>query len=175
MALNMLRLRYLFMLPLVAIGAIAGVGALGASATRAVAASSSHGPQGSYTATAARQISVNETSHLRLVTHHGTQVLNEQGSSSGTPGGSLNVHISISYTQATISFTAYPSGGTLSGRGEASFYARGAIAHFQGTVSVTHGTGKYSHASARSLHIEGTLERERNYALNLKVTGSMHV
>jgi hypothetical protein len=173
MALNMLRLRYLLMLPVVAIGAITGVGALGASATQAVAASSSHGRQGSYTATAARQISVNETSHLHLVSHHGTQVLNEQGSSTGTPGGSLTIHVNIAYTQATITFTAYPNGGVLSGQGEATYYAEGSVAHFTGTVRVTHGSGRYAHASASNLRIQGKIERNHNYALYVKVTGQM--
>ena len=120
---------------------------------------------------AAQALTVNERSNLRLVSHH-SGVLYEQGSSSGTPGGRLTVQIKISYTQASITFVAYPSGGTLSGRGQASFYAEGSIAHFNGSVAITHGTGRYASASASRLHIEGTFQR-RTYAMSLAVSGKM--
>lgn len=124
------------------------------------------------TAVAARAQSVNETAQLRLVSHH-RGILNEQGQTAGTPGGLLRVSLTISYTEATITFTQSPSGGTLSGGGKASFYARGSIAHFTGSVSITRGTGRYAHASAKSLHIQGTFQRS-NYALSLKVNGKMY-
>lgn len=120
---------------------------------------------------ASRSISVNEHAQLRLISHH-AGLLYEQGTFSGTPGGGLSVQIRISYTQASISFSSTPSGGTLSGSGHASFYAEGPIAHFEGSVAVTHGSGRYARASAPTLRISGLFQR-KTYAMSLTVLGKM--
>jgi hypothetical protein len=151
---------------LMAFGAAVGAADPGAATSRTV------NTRNVPTAVAARALSVNETAQLHLVSHH-RGILNEEGKSAGTPGGLLRVSLKISYTEATITFTQSPSGGTLSGEGKASFYARGSIAHFTGSVSITRGTGRYAHASAKSLHIQGTFQRS-NYALSLKVNGKMY-
>lgn len=160
-----------FAAPLIGVVLLCAAALTCLSGTRAAASPTSHSNRHAF---AARTLYVNETSHLSLVSHHGTQVLNEHGSSSGAPGGALTIHVDIAYTQATITFTAYPSGGTLSGQGEATYYAEGPLAHFTGNVKVTHGSGRYAHASASNLKIEGKLERNRNYALYVRVTGQMH-
>jgi hypothetical protein len=121
--------------------------------------------------TASRSIYVNEHAQLRLISHH-SGLLYEQGTFSGTPGGAVSVQIRISYTQSSISFSTTPSGGTVSGSGHASVYAEGAIAHFSGSVAVTHGTGRYSGASASALHISGLFQR-KTYATSLTVRGEM--
>ena len=82
------------------------------------------------------------------------------------------MQIRISYTQSSISFSSTPSGGTVSGSGRVSFYAEGAIAHFSGSVAVTHGTGRYSGASAKALQISGVFQR-KSYATSLTVRGWM--
>lgn len=120
---------------------------------------------------ASRSISVNEHAEVRLISHH-SGVLYERGSFAGTPGGGLSVEIRLSYTEARITFTSTPKGGTLSGSGRASFYAEGSIAHFNGSVAINHGTGHYAGASAGALHISGTFQR-KTYAMSLTVVGKL--
>ena len=120
----------------------------------------------------AHTISISERANLRLVAHH-SGVLYEQGPTSGTPGGTLAVRIRISYAKASISFAAYPSGGSVVGSGQASVYAEGSHAHFAGVVSVTHGTGRFANATG-TLHIEGASNRS-TYAISLNVVGQLKV
>ncbi len=123
----------------------------------------------------ARQLSVNETAHLALISHH-KGLLIEEGNSSGTPGGRLAIRVNVSYehtTRAALSFTAYPSGGTVTGQGEVPFYASGALAHFSGTLHSIRGSGRYTHASTRGISIQGTVQRTHNYAISVKITGTL--
>jgi hypothetical protein len=121
----------------------------------------------------ARTITLHETSRLHLVSHQGTQILNEQGTSSGTLTGPLGVKLRIYYTTATLSFTASPRGGTFSGSGEGSYYVEGHIGHFNGTITITNGTGSYAHAGG-SLHATGLILRHQ-YELQFQATGTMKV
>jgi hypothetical protein len=123
-------------------------------------------------AVAARTLSLHEIAHLRLVSHQGTQILNEQGEASGTLRGKLTIQIHIAYTEAGVTFTANPNGGTLSGHGVESYYVGGNIGHFSGAIAITHGTGRYAHASASTLHISGEIER-KHYTVFVTVTGQM--
>ena len=120
-----------------------------------------------------RTITVNESTHLRLISHH-SGLLYERGTFSGTPGGGIAVQIQISYTKSKIWFSSTPSGGAVSGSGWASFYAQGPVAHFRGSVAVNHGTGRYSGAQARTLSISGTIQRN-TFAISLTVRGQMTV
>jgi hypothetical protein len=150
------------------IGAVVVAGGLALAALWAPAAG-----QADTAHTASRSIYVNEHAQLRLISHH-SGLLYEQGTFSGTPGGNVSVQIRISYTQSSISFSSTPSGGTVSGSGRTSFYAEGTIAHFSGSVAVTHGSGRYSRASAPALHISGIFQR-KTYAISLTVQGKMSI
>jgi hypothetical protein len=77
--------------------------------------------------------------------------------------------IHLAYTSAAVTFTAYPSGGSLSGSGTESYYVAGHTGYFKGTMKITHGIGRYAHASG-SLHIAGRIER-RSYAVSVEITG----
>lgn len=122
---------------------------------------------------AARTLTVHESIQARLVSHRGTTILNEKGRGSGTFSCPIVIDLKISYTQATITFTCATSGGSISGRGVTAYYAGGHTAHFSGTVSVTSGSRRYSHARG-SVHINGTLIRG-SYALSATVNGSISV
>jgi hypothetical protein len=124
-------------------------------------------------AKAAQELSVSEVAHLHLVSHH-QGLLNEEGVGSGTFHCPLTVSFRISYTTASISYGICRDGGSFSGSGKASFYTSATSAHFEGTVSITHGTGRYAHASTSGLRVSGTFQRS-NYALSLTVSGNMHV
>jgi hypothetical protein len=125
-------------------------------------------------ARSAQTITVNERVVTHLTSHHGTSILNEQGQGSGTFKCFLTLQIKISYTNATISFLCNLSGGSMTGSGSTSFIVAGSISHFNGAITITHGTGRYSHASARSLHIQGILQRN-SYSLSATVAGSMSI
>jgi hypothetical protein len=122
-------------------------------------------------AVAAREVNLHETGSLHLVSHH-NEVLVEQGSGSGTFSGHITVRLTLAYTQASVRFTAYTSGGTIVGTGEGSTFAEGHVAHFKGTASITGGTGKYAHASARGIKLSGTLVK-KTYAFSVDVEGKM--
>jgi hypothetical protein len=123
---------------------------------------------------AAATIGVNVSIKTSLVSHRGTTVLYERGYGYGTPRGPLTVEVSVAGdTEATISFACKTSDGTLSGRGVTSYAADGPVAHFSGTLHLTQGTGRYAHASAAGLRIQGTIMRH-SYALSARVTGTLH-
>jgi hypothetical protein len=125
-------------------------------------------------AATARVTHLSETAQLHLVAHQGTQVLHEEGQASGTLRGRLTVVINIGYTEATVTFTARSSAGTLSGRGVESYYVAGKNGHFSGRMSVTKGTGAYSHAAGSSLQTVGLIKRA-HYEVQMTVNGELKV
>jgi hypothetical protein len=126
-------------------------------------------------ASAAGTTSVNETLQASLISHKGSTSLYERGHSYGTLSGPITVQISIAGdTEATISFTCNTSTGTISGRGITSYASAGPAARFNGSLRITHGTGRYAHASTTGLRIQGTLKRH-SYALSARVTGTLNV
>jgi hypothetical protein len=97
----------------------------------------------------------------------------ETGHGTGTLSGSITVKMTLAFSQAAISFTAYPStGGTVVGHGEGKLYAGGHVADFTGSATITGGTGKYAHASGKNIRLEGTLQR-KTFALYVNVEGKM--
>jgi hypothetical protein len=123
-------------------------------------------------AVAAQEVTLHETGTLHLVSHHHEQIV-ESGHGTGTLSGSITVKMTLAFSQATVSFTAYPSnGGTVVGNGEGKLYAGGQVAKFTGAATITGGTGRYSHASGRDIHLEGTLQR-KTFTLYVKVEGKM--
>ena len=127
----------------------------------------------SVTGTAAQNITVKETAPLRLVSRQGTRVFNELGNASGSIPGSLAMQMNIAhYGRAAISFSLSAKTGTLTGKGEASFYAAGNTAYFTGSLSITHGSHAYAHAAANGLRIQGTFQRN-TFAVYVTVTGNL--
>ncbi len=123
-------------------------------------------------ATDAGTISIHESGTLRLVSHQGTKILHEQGQTSGTFHANVTSNVNISYTQANVSFTITSSSGSVTGEGVESYYVSGKNGHFNGNVSITRGTGQFSHARASELHISGLIKRA-HYELTLQVSGSL--
>jgi len=123
-------------------------------------------------ATAARTIRLSDTAQLHLVAHEGTQVLHEQGQASGTLRGSLTVVIDLGYTEATVTFSARSSSGTLKGHGVEEYYVSGKNGHFRGRMTVTGGSGAYAHASGSSLGTTGLIRRGR-YEVQMTVNGEL--
>jgi len=123
-------------------------------------------------AVAAKTMTIKETGALHLVSHRGTKLLREEGQASGTLHGTLTAVVAISYTQATVTFTAHTAGGTLSGRGVESYYVAGKDGHFKGRMAVTGGTGIYAHASAPDLQTTGVIKRA-HYEVLMEFTGGL--
>jgi hypothetical protein len=71
----------------------------------------------------------------------------------------------------TANFTIYTHGGTINGHGTATPHGSGLDESFAGTLTVTGGTGSYTHAHGRA-GLSGTFNR-RTYAIVLKTTGSL--
>ncbi len=125
-----------------------------------------------HTARAARTISLNDSGRLHLTSHHGF-TLNEQGSASGTISGTIYIHLHVvSTNRVTAEISLYPHGGSITGYASASYRPSGAFATFQGTMSVTRGTGSYNHASGSGLSFSGSVQRS-NDAVNVRVNGRM--
>jgi hypothetical protein len=123
-------------------------------------------------ADSATATSIHETGTLHLVSHQGTKILHEQGQASGTFHGSLTANIKIAYTQATVSFTISPPGGSVSGEGVESYFVAGKNGHFSGTMYINRGTGRFSHVRSSAMHISGLIKRA-HYELTLQVSGTL--
>jgi hypothetical protein len=142
------------------------------SSVRASTTASTHSRLGQHRAATARTTYLNETADLHLVAHQGTQILHEEGQASGTLRGRLTTVLNIAYTQATVTFTARSSGGTLTGHGVESYYVSGKNGHFSGRMTITGGTGRYAHASASALQTTGLIKRA-HYELLMTVNGKL--
>lgn len=121
-------------------------------------------------ASSARTISVNEHGALHLVSKHGF-TLNERGSASGTITGTITVQLKIvSTSRVTAEVTISPSGGSISGYGTGSYHKGETAASFSGSLSINHGSGRYSHAQGSGLSFSGTIARS-NEAIAVHVSG----
>jgi hypothetical protein len=119
---------------------------------------------------AARTLNVADEAHLRLTGTQG-EVLLEEGPAKGALPGTVKVRFAVSST-ITGSFTIYPrGGGSISGRGTARLHSTGTYASFGGSMSVSHGTGRYAHAHG-SGGFYGTVNRRTN-ALVIQTTGRL--
>jgi hypothetical protein len=142
------------------LAAVAGIALLAAGAS---AATSAH---------AARTISLRESGHLHLTSHHGF-TLNEQGSASGTIHGTIYIHLTVSSTnRVSAVVNIYPRGGSLSGYARAAYHVHGSIASFSGTMSISRGTGSYNHAHGSGLSFNGTIQRTSD-AVDVQVNGTI--
>jgi hypothetical protein len=123
-------------------------------------------------ALAARSISLNESGNLHLTSRHGF-TLNERGPASGTIAGTIYVHLKIvSSKRVAAEVNIYPSGGSISGYGSASYRREGATGSFSGSISINRGTGSYNHARGSGLSFSGTIRRS-DYAITVHVRGNV--
>jgi hypothetical protein len=145
------------------LGTVVAMGVLGAGASSAA---------GPVVGSAARTLNLSESAHLHLTGHSGLK-LNEQGSASGSIRGTIYIHLNVSsQNRVTAEVSIYPSGGSLTGYGSASYRVDGANALFSGTLSITRGTGTYAHAHASGLRFTGTIKRV-NDATTVEVSGRL--
>jgi len=136
------------------------------------AVSAGAAPSRAATAHAAGTLSLSETGHLHLTSHH-SFTLNEQGTTSGTISGTIYIHLNIvSVNHVTAEVSIYPSGSSITGSASASYHPAGAVATFSGSMTVERGTGRYSGAHGSGLSFTGTVQRS-NDAVTVHVSGRM--
>ncbi len=135
------------------------------STASGLAAPASPTPQ----AHATRTLKASDTANLRYIKHSGSQLLEE-----GTAQGDLPGHMRASATLGatfTANFTIYTHGATITGHGTATPHGAGLDEHFSGTLTITSGTGRYTHAHGHA-GLSGTFNR-RTYAITLQTSGSL--
>jgi hypothetical protein len=143
--------------------AAVALGLLGLASVRAAQASSAP-------ARAARTLNVTDEARLHLTGTQG-EVLLEEGPAKGALAGTVKVRFTVGAT-VSGSFTIYPrGGGSISGHGTARLHSTGTYASFGGSMSVSHGTGRYAHAHGRG-GFYGVVNRHDN-SLTVQTTGRL--
>jgi hypothetical protein len=75
----------------------------------------------------------------------------------------------------TAEVNIYPSsGGSISSSASAAYRREGAIGKFSGSLSITHGSGAYSHVRGSGLSFSGTIAKS-NDAITVHVSGKASV
>lgn len=149
-------------LALVAVG-VAG-GAVGTASTTADQ-SGDNGP----IAHAAKTMWVSESVHATNVSHQGNSVFNDRGYGKGTFNCPTTMQMRVYYTKGFTRITCKTQSGIIEAAGRVAFFSAGATATFTGTIPITHGTGKYAHASGH-YRVEGT-EIRKTYAVEATTRG----
>jgi hypothetical protein len=127
-------------------------------------------PAMSYRGLAARTLNATDTAKLHYVHSSGSKLF-EEGSAAGAIPGTMSAHFNIGPT-VSATFTLYArGGGTLIGHGKGTLRGSGRYESFAGTLVVTSGTGRYSHAHGHA-GLYGTFDR-RTYALVVQTTGHL--
>jgi hypothetical protein len=130
------------------------------------AGSAGHAAPAARTASA---LDVNDTGHLHLLHASGT-LLVEEGPSTGTLPGTVKVRMTVGASVAAT-FTIASRAGSIEGRGSATLHNSSRYASFDGTLSVSHGTGRYAHAHG-SGKLYGVIDR-RTHALIVQTIGTL--
>jgi hypothetical protein len=122
---------------------------------------------------AAHTLSVRDEGHLHLVSSSGSNLI-EEGPISGTIPGRARVSFNVGPT-VYASFTIYvQSGGSISGRGHGALHSTSAYSTFGGSLSVTHGTGRYAHAYGTG-GLYGAINRKSSaYPMTVQTVGELH-
>jgi hypothetical protein len=127
--------------------------------------------QGASRARAARSLNVIDTAHLHNVK---SSQLVDEGTATGTLPGTVRVSFSLGAT-VEASFTIYGHGWSIVGHGSGLLHRNksksNAYMSFAGTMTVSHGTGRYAHAHGHG-GFYGVLDRT-NYAATIQTTGTL--
>jgi hypothetical protein len=123
------------------------------------------------TARAAHVLNVKDEGHLHMVSGSEGSTLVEEGVATGTLPGTVKVRFNIGAV-ITASFTIYArGGGSITGHGSGQLHTTGTYSTFGGSLSVTHGTGRFARAHGTG-GLYGSLDR-RTYALVVQTLGKL--
>ena len=126
----------------------------------------------SVSAAQARTITVSSSGTLRFTKTRGT-LIEAAGSISGTLAGSLSVHISFnSNSRMAATFSGSLHGGQLSGRASGEYYPSGSTTIYEGSATVSSGSGSYAHARAVGVHVSGSVSRSRRI-VTIRLSGHL--
>jgi hypothetical protein len=118
---------------------------------------------------AARTLNVSDKAKLHTVGESGSDLL-EEGQATGDLPGRVEAQFNVGAT-VYASFSISTQYGSISGSGLSKLHGTGVWDSFGGTVTVTHGTGRYVHAHGRA-GFYGVINR-RTYAANVETTGTL--
>lgn len=120
-------------------------------------------------ARAAHTLKASDTAHLRYLSASGS-LLYEEGSAKGALPGQMRARVNVSAT-FTGRFTIYARGGSITGHGTATPHGSGTYESFAGSLAVTGGSGRYTHAHGRA-GLYGTFNRN-TYGFVVQTTGTL--
>ncbi len=117
--------------------------------------------------------SINEYGSLQIQAHKGSTI-DEKGVGWGTFNCSVVIALTLSGTLVTANYTAYLSGGSITGTASAHIHsATPRAAAFSGTISLRRGTGSRAGASGTA-GFSGTINRT-SYAMTTHITGRLRL
>jgi hypothetical protein len=121
-------------------------------------------------ARAARALRVTDTAHMHRVPCSCDEIL-EEGQAKGALLGSVRAYVTVG-APIIFHFTITVRGvGSISGQGSGKPKGNPEEPSFSGTMTVTHGTGRYRHAHGKG-GLYGTINRT-NYAAVMQTTGTL--
>jgi hypothetical protein len=134
--------------------------ATGITATGAAARSRAH---------AAHTQNVTDTAHLHYLRSSGANLL-EEGQTTGALPGRVQVRLNIG---ATVfgTFTISTRYGSISGEGSGKVHGTGIYASFGGSMTATHGTGRFARVSGHG-GFYGVINRH-TFAATVQTTGTL--
>jgi tetraprenyl-beta-curcumene synthase len=122
-------------------------------------------------AIAARTLNITDTAHLRFVRETAASTLIDEGRATGGLPGKVRVVFEVG-AKVKASFTIAGRNGSLIGGAVAKPHqAKGDYTSFAGTLTITHGTGRYLHAHGQG-GFYGTIDRA-NDAVTVQTTGAL--
>jgi hypothetical protein len=121
----------------------------------------------------ARTLNVTDTAHLHFLKESSSQLIDE-GAATGTLPGTVRVSFDLGVT-VSGTFTIYAHDGSIIGHGSGVLHKNNSqsdvYVSFGGTMTVSHGTGRYAHAHGTG-GFYGVIDR-RNYSATIQTTGSL--
>ena len=119
----------------------------------------------------ARALNITDTAHLRFLRETAGSVLIDEGKATGGLPGVVKVGFEVGAT-VKASFTLSSRYGKLIGSGFAKPHSSGSeYTSFAGTLTITHGTGRYAHAHGHG-GFYGVINRG-NDAVTVQTTGTL--
>jgi hypothetical protein len=118
---------------------------------------------------AARSQSVTDTAHLHYVREMGSDLVEEGMATGGLPG-KVKVRLNVGAT-VYASFVISTRSGSISGEGSGKLHGTGTYASFGGSMTVTQGRGRYTHAHGKG-GFYGVIDRH-NFAATVQTTGTL--
>ena len=118
---------------------------------------------------AARTLNITDTAHLRYRGTSGSSLIEEGPATGGLPG-TVKVRFDVGASVAA-SFTISTPRGALTGHGSGLLHSSGKYASFGGSMTVTRGTGRFTHAHGHG-GFYGVINRQ-SYDLTVQTTGTL--